>query len=93
MDKIEPSLSYGNYDERPKLGKYVVYIILIGSIGVVGWMGYTGGKNLERAAIGEYKQTKKLVEERVVIQQTEGQETTITQKNRRWLDNITKKGE
>jgi len=87
MIKAEPSLSYGQYDQRAGIGKYLTYAVVFGAIFGIGWIGYTHGKKLEKAAIGEVKSSS-----HVIIEQQQGQTTTITQENRQWLNNIVTEG-
>ncbi len=87
MSDIEPSLSYGQYDERPRIGRGITYLVIIGAVVGVTWVGYMQGKALERATVGKVKSSS-----HVIIEQRQGETTTITQENRQWLDNVVKEG-
>ena len=87
MSDIEPSLSYGQYDERPRIGKYITYMVLTGAMFGLGWVGYMQGKALEKATLGEVRSSS-----HVIIEQKQGETTTITQENRQWLNNVVKEG-
>jgi len=85
MSSIEPSLSYGQYDERPKIGRCITYLVIIGAVVGVAWVGYIQGSALEKATIGEVKSSS-----HVIIEQKQGETMTITQENRQWLNNVVK---
>ena len=79
-----PTVSYGQFDE-PKSIKKVIFqgLTIFGICGTAIFLGFNGSTHLEHAAIGKATDAKK-----VRVEQKQGESTTITQENRKWLDNV-----
>ena len=81
------SLSYGLFDERPPIGRWLMMGIVFGAVGLVCYGGYYHGVKLEQAALGSPKP------EAQATKKQEKKANQITEGNREWLTSIAKGGE
>jgi hypothetical protein len=75
------------YDPPPPWGKYFCYLFLLAAGGGIGFLSYLSSVNHVEAALYAGKAG---LEKKVVLQQTEGEQTTITHENRKWLHSVAK---
>jgi len=80
-----PTLSYGMYDPPTPWGKYLCYLFFTGALGAIGFLSYVASTNHVEAALYAGKAG---LEKKVLLKQTEGEETVITHENRKWLSNV-----
>tara|TARA_Y100000310_G_scaffold146652_1_gene145975 strand:- start:845 stop:1123 length:279 start_codon:yes stop_codon:yes gene_type:complete len=84
-----PTLNYGMYDPPIPWGKYFGnFLIMVGIAGAVS-IAYLASSNHIEAALYAGKEG---LEKKVILKQTEGEQTTITRENRKWLHSIAKEG-
>ena len=81
------SLSYGRFDEKPPIGRWIMMSIVFGVMGLVCYGGYYHGVKLEQAALGSPKPAAR------VTKKQEKKASQITEGNREWLTSIAKGGE
>ncbi|MAH48924.1 hypothetical protein CMI37_24060 [Candidatus Pacearchaeota archaeon] len=86
-DTPGPTLNYGQYDPPPSWGKYFGWLFFTVIIGGIGFLGYIASVNHVEAALYAGKAGLK---KKVVLEQTEGEETVITHENRKWLNSSAK---
>tara|TARA_Y100000310_G_scaffold271177_1_gene285555 strand:- start:556 stop:837 length:282 start_codon:yes stop_codon:yes gene_type:complete len=80
-----PTLTYGEYDPPISWGKYIANLLIIGSMAAFASVAYLASNNHFNAALYAGKNG---IEKKVVLEQREGEQTTITHENRKWLHNI-----
>jgi hypothetical protein len=81
------SLSYGLFDERPPIGRWIMISVIFSVMGLVCYSGYYHGVKLEQAALGGPKPAAR------VTKKQEKKAGQITEGNREWLTSIAKRGE
>ena len=85
-----PTLSYGMYDPPTPWGKYFARLFMLSVIGGIGGIAYYASQNHIEAALYAGKAG---LEKKVILKQTEGEETVITHENRKWLSNVASEGD
>ena len=86
-DTPGPTLSYGMYDPPIPWGKYFANILIVAGIAGFVCMAYLVSNNHIEAALYAGKAG---LEKKVVLEQREGEQTTITHENRKWLHSVAK---
>ena len=84
-DTPGPTLSYGMYDPPRRWGKFFGWIFFLGALGAIGALSFIASENHIEAALYAGKAG---LEKKVILKQTEGEETTITHENRKWLSSV-----
>ena len=84
-EKPGPTLSYAMYDPPTPWGKYLARLFIFSVLGGLGFLAYYASENHIDAALYAGKAG---LERKVILKQTEGEETVITHENRKWLSNV-----
>jgi len=84
-----PTLSYGMYDPPIPWGKYIANFLIVTGLATFALTAYLASNNHLEAALYAGKEG---IEKKVTLKQTEGEQTTITRENRKWLHSVAKEG-